>query len=177
MAEIHMEKKRSGGMGWLWILLALLLIALLAWAFWPDDDVDVVEPVDQTSTYVAPVETPATTTGAATLAEINQNPAQWVGREYSGTVTVPEVPTDRGFWIEEDGTRMFAVLLDAPAEEPMDINPGQQLRLRATVRDQAYISQIPGEPMTAGTQNILENQQAYLVVGESAIEVLQPGQM
>lgn len=175
MAEIHMEKKRSGGLGWLWILLALLLIALLAWAFWPDDDVDVVEPVAQTSTYVAPVETPATTT--VTLAEINQNPAQWVGREYSGTVTVPEVPTDRGFWIEENGTRMFAVVYDAPREDWIDINPGQQLRLRGTVRDQAFTSQMPGEPMTAGTQNILENQQAYLVVGESAIEILQPGQM
>jgi hypothetical protein len=38
------------------------------------------------------------------------------------------------------------------------------------------VPQLPGEALTAGTNNIINNQQAYLVVGESAIEILEPGQ-
>jgi hypothetical protein len=169
MAEIRMEKK-SGGMGWLWILLAILAIALLAWLFWPDRD-------EASTAVVTATETGRTATSfedeTPGLAAILENPGQWTGREYSGTVTVPEVPTDRGFWIEENGARMFAILVDEPREVPKDINPGQQIRLRGTVRDASYLSDLPGEPLTAGTENIARNQQAYLVVDEDAIEILE----
>lgn len=33
MAEIHVEPPRRGGLGWLWALLALLIIAGLVWYF------------------------------------------------------------------------------------------------------------------------------------------------
>ena len=36
MAEIRVEEKPRGGMRWLWILLALLLLAALAWYFLRD---------------------------------------------------------------------------------------------------------------------------------------------
>lgn len=178
MAEIRMEKKKSG-LGWLWILLAILLIALLAWFFLADDDRAVVSGDANPTETVVMTGTSATATGTAepagstTLATILENPQQWIGREYSGTVTVPEVPTDRGFWIEENGTRMFAIIVDEPREVPKDINPGQQIRLRGTVRDASYIPELPGEPLTAGTENIARNQPVYLVAGEDAIEILE----
>lgn len=31
MAEINVERKPGGGMGWLWALLALIVLALLIW--------------------------------------------------------------------------------------------------------------------------------------------------
>lgn len=33
MAEIHVEKKR-GSMGWLWLLILLVVLALLGWWLW-----------------------------------------------------------------------------------------------------------------------------------------------
>lgn len=169
MAEIRMEKK-SGGMAWLWILLAILLIALLAWLFWPDRDEAATAVATATETGQTATSSEAET---PTLATILENPGQWIGREYSGTVAVPEVPTDRGFWIEENGARMFAILVDEPREVPKDINPGQQVRIRGTVRDASTISELPGEPLTAGTENIARDQPAYLVVDEDAIEILE----
>ena len=45
MAEIKVEPKR-GGLGWLWALLAVVLLAIIVWYFMRDSD-------------VAPVTTPA----------------------------------------------------------------------------------------------------------------------
>lgn len=33
MAEIHVEKKR-GSMGWLWLLILLIVLALVGWWLW-----------------------------------------------------------------------------------------------------------------------------------------------
>lgn len=33
MAEIHVEKKR-GSMGWLWLLVLLIVLALVGWWLW-----------------------------------------------------------------------------------------------------------------------------------------------
>ena len=44
MAEIHVEQKRRGGLGWLWLLL-LLLLAAAAWWFWSNrEDPEVTVP-------------------------------------------------------------------------------------------------------------------------------------
>lgn len=173
MAEIHMERKR--GMGWMWALLAILLIALLAWMFWPRRDVELVPVATATTaTIIDPVVVPPATD--TTIATILASPQQWVGREFSGVVTVADVPSDRGFWIEQNGQRMFAILYDEPAEVPIDINAGQQLRIRGTVRDAPYLPQVPGEKLTQSTEAIAREQPVYLVAGETAIEILQGAQ-
>lgn len=108
MAEIHIERKK--GTAWLWLLLAALaVLAVLAWLLWRPG---AAETTPLTATIVDPVPAPATVATVApldstpTIATILANPPQWVGREFSGTVTVAEVPTDRGFWIEEGGRRV-----------------------------------------------------------------------
>ena len=177
MAEIRMEKKTAGGMAWLWILMAILLVVLLAWFLWPNDEVeDIGTATPSTGMTAGQAPTTADTAATTTLAAVVENPQQWVGREYSGTVTVADVPTDRGFWIEQDGARLFAIVDDGPSEVPIDINPGQTLRVRGTVRNPAYLPQVRGEPPTADTSNIVDNQEAYLVVDETAIEILESGQ-
>lgn len=180
MAEIHIERKK--GAAWPWLLLAALaVLALLAWLLWPD----AADTTPLTATIVDPVPAPATVatfapldsppTGSAetpTIATILANPAQWVGREFSGTVTVAEVPTDRGFWIEEGGRRLFAILVDAPAEVPLDINAGQRIRIRGTLRDAAYLPQLPGRPIVAATQEVARREPVYLVADEQSITIV-----
>lgn len=170
MAEIQMEKKERSGAAWIWVLLAVLLIALLVWWLWPTRN-GIVEPAAVETTTVTTAPLPPVTS-EPTLALINANPQEWVGREFSGTVTVPEVPTDRGFWIEQDGQRLFALLVDRESEEPININPGQRLQIRGTVRDATHLAQLQGDPLTGPTEEIVRQQPAYLVAGETAIEIL-----
>ncbi|HYR28976.1 MAG TPA: hypothetical protein VEU30_10960 [Thermoanaerobaculia bacterium] len=180
MAEIHIERKK--GAAWPWVLLgALVVLALLGWLLWPD----AADTTPLTATIVDPVPAPATVATIApldrmptasietpTIATILANPPQWVGREFSGTVTVAEVPTDRGFWVEEGGSRLFAILIDAPAEVPLDINAGQRIRIRGTLRNAAYLPQLPGRPIVAATQELARREPVYLVADEQAITIV-----
>lgn len=174
MAEIHIEKKKSS-MAWLWILLAILALILIVWWLWPE--AEVVEPVAAV-TPVAPitdtfVATPPPAAETPTIGAITASPQAWVGREFSGEVNVVEVPTDRGFWVEQDGQRMFALVVDQPREQPVDINPGQRLRITSgTVRDAAYLPQLPGDTLTSDTEAVVRDQPVYLVVNEDNITFL-----
>ena len=108
------------------------------------------------------------------VSQIIESPATYTGQTLGGEVRVTEVPTDRGFWIEDEGQRLFAILADQPQEEPKDINPNQTLRLReAVVRDPAFIANIPGEPLDADTRRILNGLPVFLTVDERNIEILQ----
>lgn len=177
MAEIPVHKKSN--MGWLWILLAVLVLGLLAWwLFSGDDEVEYgpTEVVGEQTVGADPVTPPEPVAMEAgiSIADILGNPATYVGRnDFTDEVMVPEVPTDRGFWIEDQDQRLFAVLIDNPQEQPLDINPGQRLRVtEGMVRGATFIEQIPGEPLDPDTMGILREQDAYLVVDESNIEIL-----
>lgn len=34
MAEIHVEQKKRGSMGWVWMLVLLIVLALVGWWLW-----------------------------------------------------------------------------------------------------------------------------------------------
>lgn len=55
MADINMEKKQGGSMTWLWVLIAIVILALVAW--W----------LMREPTYVDPV---GTTTAPVTMTEV-----------------------------------------------------------------------------------------------------------
>lgn len=191
MAEIPVERVGSSKW-WLWLLLALLLIGLLLWWVLDDDDeAAVVEPVavvTDVGTAPAPEIVGAQTPGAdpvtppepvameqgVSIANILGSPSQYIGRnDFQAEVAVPEVPTDRGFWIEDQGNRMFALIIDNPQEVPKDINPGQRLRVtEGMIRDATFIGQIPGKPIDQDTRRILQQQDAFLIVDEENIEIL-----
>lgn len=177
MAEIKLER-RSSGAKWLWILLFLLLLALLAWWLWPDaEPVDEIEDTTVGVVEPAPVVTPepldvepAVGTEGIPVAEIAANPLDWVGRTVSGQVEVGEVPTDRGFWVEGGGERVFALIVDEPLEEPVDINQGQTLDIStATVRSADDREGLAGDPLDADTEAILTEQEVFLLVPESSL--------
>lgn len=181
MADIKIEKKKSG-LGWLWALLAILVLALIIWWIWAEagDDDDLVEPevgvVDVEPIDPAPIVAP---TADADLAAILANPQTWVGRELpTGEYQVAEVTSDRGFWISENGNRLLALILDQPLEQPIDINPGQRLRIEGgTLRDASYLPQLGGAtPLDDSTRQAVEAQPIYLVVDEDEIEILEGGE-
>lgn len=179
MAEIPVEKKSS--MGWLWVLLALLLLALLAWWLLSDDDeAEYVEPI-VAEEPITPATTPEMvgTAPGVSIGDILGNPASYIGQDdFQAEVTVPTGAemTDRGFFIEDEGARMFAIINDGPMEEPKDINPGQTLRIsQGMLRDSTYLPQLSGDALDADTQAIIDQQDIFLVVDEDNIQILEAG--
>ena len=177
MAEIPVEKKSS--MSWLWMLLLLLAGALIIW--WllgemneTEDEADQVA-VEQTDATTQA--TGAQTAGAMTLAAILANPSEYHGRSgFTGEVGVAGPLTDRGFWIDQDGERMFALIIDQPAELPVDINEGTRLRLDGgTVRDSAAIlaGEFEGDALDADTRAIVEDEDAILIIDETNITIVE----
>ena len=180
MAEIPVERKSS--FSWIWILLLILLAALaLRWILAESGDADetvadqaVAEQTADTRAVAAGT-TEAATTGAMTIAAILQNPSNYYGSEgFTGEVSVGGPLTDRGFWIENDGARMFAIVIDEPRERRIDINPGATLRLNGgTIRDPSTISaqDIEGDALDQDTMNVIADQEAVLVIDEANIEI------
>lgn len=183
MADIDLERKRGGGKGWLWAVLGLLALVLVVWWAWPDGDdefADVDPAPVETVEPVAPAATPepAGDIPGVSVGDILGNPDQYVGESFPGAeVTAVEVPTDRGFWIEDEGERLFAIIIDQPAEQPKDINPGATLRIDGgTLRDPAFLPEIPGEPLDSRTEEIAGEQEIFLVVDEAEITVMEGGE-
>lgn len=186
MAEIHVEKKKSI---WPWIIAALVALIVI-WAVVEMTDRDEVEPVAATPAIEAPVATapavvdplaPAVdTSGDAAgalavlpVATILSGPAGYIGQEVSGTARVTDVPTDRGFWIEQDGQRMFAVIEKGPnMEDAININTGQEIRFSdATVHDASSLAQLGGA-LDDEAKRLLSDQKAFLVVDPNDITVV-----
>ncbi len=189
MADIDLERRRRGGAGWVWWVVGLLIIGLIVWWAWPNNDVgDVAEVTAPVGAAAPAAETgamgaPATTEPANVVSpnvqfgDITANPQEYMGRSLPTVeASVPEVPTDRGFWLEENGNRLFAIVIDQPNEQPVDINPGQRLRITGgTLRGPDYLGQVPGVPLDQDTRNIAQQQPIFLVVNESDIHIQQPG--
>ncbi len=191
MAEIPVERKSS--MTWLWLLLAVLVVGLLLWWLLDDDDPEVAGAGTATTVeagaepdgaFAQPGGTAAAGAGAGagafagggagdSVAQILANPAGHVGRDdFAADVAVPDVPTDRGFWVEQDGARLFGVLMDAPSEAIIDIDPDQQIRVtEGRLLDSSGIGEIPG-PIEAETRRTLEEQEIFLLVDEADVELL-----
>lgn len=176
--EIPVEKKSN--MSLLWVPLALLLAALLLWWLLDDDD-EVAEPVAvgtvataPDTTQVAPLPEPVAQTRGRSIADILGNPSAFVGQPFApDAVEVASVPTDRGFWIRNNGSQIFAVFT-GEGESPMDINPGQTVRIKEGVlRDASFLQrgQIPGN-LDPDTRGILEDQKVFLAIRAEDVEIL-----
>lgn len=186
MAEIPVEKKSSKLP---WLLLALLVLGgLIIWLFASADDDDVmitdtaikgdvieeIDPIGEPVLTESELPEQLASSIAYTLADVLGDPPTYIGRnDFDSEVETPSVPTDRGFWVENDGARIFAVLIDGPREDPVDINPGQDLRIQeGMLRDASTITDIPGKPLDADTLAILEQQDVFLVVHEDDVTIL-----
>lgn len=135
MAEIPVEKKSS--MGWLWVLLALLILALLAWWLLDSDDEE-VDYVENEAVVAAPVEPVAA--GAAMLA---------VGESVDlDNIRVTSLAGDMAFNADVNGQNMLVLFDQEPTpgdatEGEYDINPGSMLNIEGSVRS-------AGDPLPEG---------------------------
>lgn len=163
-------------MGWLWAVLALLVIALIAWWLWPDDEMDTVDDPVGVET-VEPTGMEPAMPDEQGLALITANPSAWTDMPFPPTeATVGDQMTDRGFFIEADGAELMVLIIDQPREVPMDINPGQRLRITGgTLRGTDYLGQVAGDALTPETRSLVQEQEIFLVVDESNISILESG--
>lgn len=179
-----MSAEAPGRPKWLWILIIIVLVALplIWWAsdadnWWANEEeatsAEIIGAETPEADAITPPEPVAREAGIS-IADILANPSEFVGRnDFQDEVTVPEVQTDRAFWIEDQGQRLITVIIDNPREAPKDINQGQQLRItEGMVRDASFLSQLPGTPIDADTRRVIEGQDVFLVVDEADIEIL-----
>lgn len=164
------------GINWVWILLILLLVALLLWWLWPEAAVE--EPVDVGVTEVEPIEpitpapAPAIPVETILVVEIVEAPEAWIGRTVEGQAQVESVPTDRGFWIQADGQRLFAVLDDQGDEVPIHVQSGQTLRIsEAEVHGTEDLEEVSGN-LDPDTREILQGQEIFLTVKEKDLTII-----
>ena len=171
MAEINVERK--SGFPWLWVILGLLVLALIIWWVMPDEEPVAVAPLPAPAVVDAPPPVPVAQGPAFTVADVLGNPTPWIGRTVTPqALRVAEVPSDRGFWVEEQGQRMFVVLneggpgtadVQGQAAEQPDINPGDMIQItEAMVHDATFLQNIQGT-LSPETRQILEGQQVFLV--------------
>lgn len=180
MADIDVQRK--GPSIWPWII-GLLVLALIIWAvaeMVDTDDAELAETElieEEPAAEIQPdvLTEPEAVAPAAgiSVAEIAESPTTFTGRTLDAEVRVVDVPTDRGFWIEDQGKRLFAIIIDQPREVPLDINPGQTLRIsQATVRDPSSLTNLPGAPLDADTERLAREQPVFLVVDEGNIQIV-----
>lgn len=183
MADIDIERK-SGGLGWLWWLLGLLLLALLAWWLLSGDDereVAIVDPVAAPAVVEpAPMATDPVAATTPTIADVLANPGTYAGQSFStGQVRVAEVISDRGFWIENNGQRMFVVKNESPVPGVADtqgaadtrpgrnVNAGDMLQINGTV-----MTSVDGvqPPLDDDARQVIQAQPAFLQANVADIQ-------
>lgn len=181
MADINVQRRSR--MTWLWVLLGLIILALILWTLAANEEERVtmapgaeqrVTPLTgvQPTTPAAPAPEATSATSPIPVSQITQSPATWSGRTISGMAHVVNVPTDRGFWIEAQGERLFVILIEHAAGQPSGIGPGQTLRFdQATLHDPSYLVHLPGRRLDADTQAIVEGLPVFLVADEANITV------
>ncbi len=191
MAKIDIERKKPV---WPWIV-GLIVLALVVWALFAllndDDDVDpaltppvatapvVTDPIEplepmDPAVIVAPMPPPPTDADNTPIpvGVIVVGPGEFLGQPVVGTAEVADVPTDRGFWLEQAGQRIYAVIAESPdMEDEININPGQQVRLAGIVYDNALSSQIAGG-LDAETMQIIADEPAFLLVDARNIVIV-----
>ena len=184
MADINVERKT--GTGWLWWVLGLIILALLIWwvAAPGDEDVAMVEPVAE-QPIVPPLTTPEPIAEApgVTIADVLGNPTMYVGTDFSQEVMVADVPTDRGFWIEDQGQRLFVVINESAQAGTADVQgrAAERPRLRegdmiqiteGTLQDPTQLQNVAGE-VDQQTQQILAGQRVFLNTNVENIQQMQ----
>ena len=143
MAEIPVEK-RSGIPPWVWILLALLLVGLLAWWLLDDDDGDVVDYAD--TDVVA---------GAAAAYAIGDDV------DLEG-VRVSSLAGDMAFYADVEGGPMLVVFNEdqtpgTAMEGEKDINPGMMVDIEGEVRSAST-------PLPAGYNATIPSSEAMYIL-------------
>jgi len=194
MADINLERKQGGGLGWLWAVIGLLIIGLLAWWLWPEDEMQFDDPttMDRMDTRPgAPMQPMGDTQPMGQmrpgmmqpgqmgrgLAPIMASPTSWIDMPFpGGEGEVRDPVTGRSFILAEDGAELVVVLVGQPAQNPRQFRAGQRVVITGgTLRGPGYVGQVQGQPLDAALQQRLRDRPIYLVVDEANVTVVDRG--
>lgn len=164
MAEIELQKKRPSIVPW---IIGLVILVLLIWGL--------LQLVDREEEEVVADESAVPLTPAPAIATVEiipvrvivTTPADYAGQQVSGTAQVAEVVSDRGFWIEQEGQRLF-VIIDEPVPETIDINAGQTVQLTGTVY--TSLDQVQGQ-MEEQTRRVAGEQRLFLFARAADVKI------
>ena len=138
MAEIPIEHKSSKS--WLWVLLALLVLGLLAWWLLDNDGNDVVEYTDTETDAVAAAPAVTSNTSASAGTAAVGTAALAAGQTINlQNLRVTSLAGDMAFNAEVNGEPMLIVFNQQPTpntakEGKFDINPGSVINISGSVR-------------------------------------------
>lgn len=168
MPEIDIQRREGMNVPWWAWLVGAALTALLIWwivaAATPDRRAG--EPAPQDRVAGERQEQRDTIIGGAQqlpLTAIQQDPAQYHGNTVSGVATVAEVVSDRGFWVEQNGSRLF-VLDGQTVPGARTLQAGDRIQLEGPVYrtgEQGFrMPQVEG--MDEQTARTLQEQQVFM---------------
>lgn len=192
MADINVERKSRPIWPMILAALAVLLLLWLVFAFLDnDDEVETAAvvpaagvvgepapaaagPAPAAATPVMPPPPTEADTTSVPVTVIVGGPATYLGRPVVGIGRVTEVVSDRGFWLEQGGQRIFAVIAKTPQmENEVNVNAGQRVGVAGIVYDNVTADQIPGG-LEPDARQIIANEPAFLYVPAQNIRLLGP---
>lgn len=109
---------------------------------------------------------------AIAVTKVYAAPVDFVGATVVGKAKATKVISDRGFWVNHNGEKIFAVVReDVPSHEMIDIDKGQRLKFGGVLVDGDNWEQVAGnlEPQTKKT---LKEQPYFIAVHWDNIEIM-----
>lgn len=193
MADI-MERRTAASNVWAWVL-GLIVIAIILWVAYQliteDEVTPMVAPADAKGLPTGPGASDGGAIGSrigvagvpsASIREVVADPGSWVGRPWTppGEVTAAGIVSDRGLWIDADGSRLLVVLNEPdswrdaqgrPGEWPA-IERGYVLRIeRATLHEPEHLGNVSGE-VDQRTRAAVQRQRIFAATDASDIEII-----
>lgn len=174
MPELDIERRPQPAVPWWAWLIGAILLALIIWAIVAGTtggrQAEAPAPADRVAgergeTAGVPQPVPGQE-GLLPVQAIQQNAEQYHGQTVSGTATVAEVVSNRGFWVEQNGNRLFVI--DGQTTPPAaELRPGQQVHLKGYAYRTGASSRMPQvEAMDERTARTLQEQSVFLHVTE-----------
>lgn len=114
---------------------------------------------------------------AISMTRVYLAPVNFVGATVVGKAEVKKVMSDRGFWVNHDGERIFAVVReDVPSHEMVDINKGQTLEFGGVVVDGDDWKKLAGD-LEPQTRQTLKEQPYFVAIYWDDIQTVEQSSM
>ena len=103
-----------------------------------------------------------------------QRPALYVGDKVIGQATVTDVVSDRGFWLESENARIFAIIRERDNEESPKLDVGDIVQLSGEIYPADETTVLEGQ-LDVQTASVLERQDYYVAVSTNSVNVVTRG--
>ena len=169
MPELDIQRRPAGASPWIWVIGALVL-ALAVWGFWAATtqgrDRTAALPAERVAGERAEARGPE----MLPIAALMTTPNQYFQKPVRGAATVTEVVSDRGFWVEDAGQRVFVVLGEGITEKEVNIEAGQKVEIEGLFLEQTRSTEVP--QLEPEAQTIAATQAGF--IRADSVDILRP---